>query len=83
MNEDIIDTQDGYCIWQLVTPFKGRIFAFLRPVSEGVKNYIIVSPQGDNQINSHGLYEDYEMAINIAREHKDALVLPVTSGKFP
>jgi hypothetical protein len=78
MTNDIIDTQDGYCIWQTFVRFNGCVRAILHPVSEGVMNYGVIAING----NFLGLYKGYEEALANAAKHK-AVVLPVTSGKFP
>lgn len=78
MTNDIIDTQDGYCIWQTFIRFNGSIRAIVHPVSEGVMNYGVIAISG----KFLGLYKDYETALANASQHK-AVVLPVTSGKFP
>lgn len=78
MTNDIIDTQDGYCIWQTLVRFNGSVRAIVHPVSEGAMNYGVITNAG----KFLGLHKDYETALRHAAQHK-AVALPLVSGKFP
>ena len=81
MNE-IIDTQDGYCIWQTKIPVNGQIRAFLRPVADGIKNWVVIGIDVDGNLKSFGLYHSEKVADMNAKAF-NGTVLPVVSGKFP
>jgi hypothetical protein len=81
MNE-IIDTQDGNCIWQTLVPINGRVRAFIRPAKDGIKNWVVLRKEEDGSLKSFGLFESEKVALINADMFKGT-VLPVTSGKFP
>jgi hypothetical protein len=81
MSNPIIDTQDGYCIWQTYKPVAGKIRAVLSPVSDGVKNYGVFDILTGN---CRGLYKDYDDASHDQRhKFEDTYIMCLTSGKFP
>lgn len=82
MDNEIIDTQDGNCIWQTRIPVNGRIRAFIRPVSAGIKNWLVIGCEADGSLKSFGLYYAKSTAVAIAKQ-RNATIVPVVSGKFP
>ena len=82
MTNDIIDTQDGYCIWQTTHPVNGRVQAFIRPVTDGIKNWAVYRKEEDGTFKSFGLYDSVKVALFNAKVH-DAEIVRLVSGKFP
>lgn len=87
MNDEIIDTEGGYCIWQTQTKLSdGRRYAITHPVSEGVMTHGVFLDHGDGFIEWFSIHPSFESAVRTADGYSGDLhcfVLPVESGKFP
>lgn len=76
---EIIDTQDGMCIWQTERPLSdGRVHAFIRPVNQGVKRWAVIGG-----VAGAMLFDSRRMVDIMTKGRPDLTIVRVVSGKFP
>jgi hypothetical protein len=87
MNDQIIDTQDGDCIWQTVGKLAdGRQHACVRPVSEGVMTHGVFLMHEDGDIEWFSIHPSLDSAVPTLLGYTGDLTAfsaPLESGKFP
>lgn len=87
MNDEIIDEQDGYCIWQTqATLADGRRHAIVHPKDAGVMTHGVFLRHDDNTFEWVTIHKSFEDASRTAEGYTGELtcfVVPLESGKFP